>query len=685
MQIQKRTLVQAATVGALLAATLAGSLYIHGVVQDDKHRQRQAAAEQLSLEIDNRIQKALAAEEGVYGLSNGQPDFGREQFEPFGRRLIRQFGLSYVGWAPAVAVGERSAFEEQSGLKVAGSGATEAGILVPLLYSVHEVPRQPGTLRPGLNLLSDPDVGPPLVDSAEAQDPSVSGRARVRGEAGVVLVQPMFGFDETGEGIVGWVVAGVRSARLVDDSRAFLPGDANVHVTVDGTSLYGPLGAVDPQDIAPLSVGQSSWLLSVTNIVNDLSLLAPWLVLAVGLALTTLISALFWQGARIDHGRRRELERLAQAALVDSLTGLRNHRAFQEDLGRELRRHTRTGEVLSLAVLDIEGLKQVNDTLGHQEGDERLKRLADRLRHTTRGSDAVYRLGGDEFALLLPETNAWESFLFVQRLQETLAADPENVRVAVAVGVADTTGLEARDALIRRASLALVEAKRSQRNVLIYSEEFEPEHGEPSEENEEHHTRTLATALAQAVDAKDSGTRSHCETVSQLCVMIAEQLGLPAKRIAELRLAGLLHDVGKIGIPDAILQKPAKLTDDEFEVMKTHSALGRSIVEAAGRPQEALWILHHHERPDGSGYPAGLRGDELPLESRIILVADAFEAITSDRPYRKHAPVAEALAELERHAGTQFDPSCVAALKQAIAGGSAISSESSTAVSLRVA
>jgi HD-GYP domain-containing protein (c-di-GMP phosphodiesterase class II) len=239
--------------------------------------------------------------------------------------------------------------------------------------------------------------------------------------------------------------------------------------------------------------------------------------------------------------------------------------------------------------------------------------------------------------------------------------------------------------LIRRASLALAEAKRSHRNVLIYSEEFEPALLEPDQESEEHHTRTLATALAQAVDAKDSGTRSHCETVSQLCVMIAEELDLPPRRIAELRLAGLLHDVGKIGIPDAILQKPAKLTDAEFEVMKTHSALGHSIVAAAGREQEAFWILHHHERPDGHGYPTGLRGDELPLESRIILVADAFEAITADRPYRKQASVADALAELERHAGTQFDPRCVTALKQAIAAGSALSPESSTVAALSAA
>jgi putative nucleotidyltransferase with HDIG domain len=168
------------------------------------------------------------------------------------------------------------------------------------------------------------------------------------------------------------------------------------------------------------------------------------------------------------------------------------------------------------------------------------------------------------------------------------------------------------------------------------------------------------------VDAKDSYTRSHCETVSGLCVMIATALGIEKARIEKLRVAGLLHDVGKIGIPDTILQKPGALMEEEFETMKAHSKLGHSIVSGAGLQEEAVWILHHHERPDGRGYPDGLSGDEVPLESRIILCADAFEAITSDRPYRQGRAEHEALVELHRSAGGQFDPDCVAALEAAL-------------------
>ena len=172
--------------------------------------------------------------------------------------------------------------------------------------------------------------------------------------------------------------------------------------------------------------------------------------------------------------------------------------------------------------------------------------------------------------------------------------------------------------------------------------------------------------MALAVDAKDSYTRSHCQTVSQLCVLIATELALAPALIGQMRLAGLLHDVGKIGIPDAILTKPAALTDAEYEQMKRHSILGAEIAAAAGLSTEARWIRHHHERYDGTGYPDRLAGKNIPLQSRIILAADAFEAMTSDRPYRD-APGREfAIAELKRHAGTQFDPEIVQAFCRAL-------------------
>ena len=184
---------------------------------------------------------------------------------------------------------------------------------------------------------------------------------------------------------------------------------------------------------------------------------------------------------------------------------------------------------------------------------------------------------------------------------------------------------------------------------------------------DEHHTRTLASALARAVDAKDAYTRSHCQTVSQLCGLIGAELGFETGRLTRLRLAGLLHDVGKIGVPDAILNKPAALTDQEYEQMKRHALLGYDIVRAADMDVEATWVRHHHERFGGGGYPDGLAGEDIPLESRVILVADAFEAMTSDRPYRRAPGQSFAIVELGANAGTQFDPAVVEALTRVLA------------------
>jgi len=371
--------------------------------------------------------------------------------------------------------------------------------------------------------------------------------------------------------------------------------------------------------------------------------------------------------AAIALANARLVERLEGLARHDSLTGLLNHGEFQETLARELEGAQRRQEALSVTMLDLDGFKAVNDEYGHAEGDRVLRMVADTIRTACGPHDTAARIGGDEFALILPGRGSAEA--------ETLALQVEREILAFGVGTGISWGVAewpkagpSQSLLLFNADRALYETKVARRSLADRKAgvpRLDPATGGPGL-GAIAHRRGLTAALARAVDAKDSYTRSHCETVAEFCAAIGDELGFDPQRVLKLRLAGLLHDVGKIGIADAILQKPDRLTDEEFEVMKTHASLGHSILYAAELFDEARWVLHHHERVDAGGYPDGLGGDEVPLESRIIFVADAFEAMTSDRPYHRGQPESEALGELRRHAGTQFDGQCVGALARVL-------------------
>jgi diguanylate cyclase (GGDEF)-like protein/putative nucleotidyltransferase with HDIG domain len=356
-----------------------------------------------------------------------------------------------------------------------------------------------------------------------------------------------------------------------------------------------------------------------------------------------------------------DAEEMREAALTDSLTGIGNHRAFRDEIACALE-EARDPSAVTLLMLDLDGLKETNDRLGHRSGDERIMELSKALKRETEFMGRPFRLGGDEFAVLLSGARAIDGLAFADQIRLGGGEDAAN-QIEVTAGIAQgEPGLSAQE-LVDRADRALTSAKRAHRGVMVYTPGMADLSDDPAEHSIDFKT-TLATALARAVDAKDSYTRSHCETVSETCVLIGRELGLDGDRLEQLRLAGLLHDVGKIGTPDRILQKPGALTDEEFEIMKRHVTLGYRILLGAELTQEADWVLHHHERVDGRGYPDGLEGAQIPLESKIILVADAFEAMTSDRPYRAGRPVADALAELDRCRDTQFCGDCVDALSR---------------------
>jgi diguanylate cyclase (GGDEF)-like protein/putative nucleotidyltransferase with HDIG domain len=359
----------------------------------------------------------------------------------------------------------------------------------------------------------------------------------------------------------------------------------------------------------------------------------------------------------------REL-RAMRLALTDPLTGLGNHRHFHDRLERELADSRSQGHPLSICLVDVDDFKKINDRFGHPGGDKVLAQLAASLRH---GGEA-FRLGGDEFAILLPgrgeEAARLAAEAIVQRLAGVHVEPAGSVTISAGIATAPQDELD-RDELVRRADSALYWAKEYGKNqVRVYR----PDVVEIAElrrlaAGPDRAARFRAAAsLARAVDARDAYTGSHSERVADLAARIARRLGADAEQVELTRLAASLHDLGKLAIPEEILRKPGPLTDTERLVLERHPQIGHRMLESLGVDPVADWVLHHHERWDGSGYPDGVGGDRIPLGARIIFVADAYDAMTSDRVYRGRLSDDEAITELARCSGTQFDPGVVEAL-----------------------
>jgi len=358
----------------------------------------------------------------------------------------------------------------------------------------------------------------------------------------------------------------------------------------------------------------------------------------------------------------REL-RAMRLALTDPLTGLGNHRHFHERLQRELVAAEDEHSPLTLCLVDIDDFKRINDRFGHPTGDRVLSRVAGRLRQ---GGEA-FRLGGDEFALLLPGLDEHAALTAAESVVDRIGSleleliGPITVSAGVATFPLQGAG---RDELIRLADSALYWAKEHGKNrVRVYRPDvIELAELKRLASGPDRAARYRAAAsLAKAVDARDAYTGSHSERVSELAARIAERLGITQEQIELTRLAASLHDLGKLAIPEEILRKPGTLTESERLVLERHPQIGFRMLESLGVDPVAEWVLHHHERWDGTGYPEGLHGEEIPLGARIIFVADAYDAMTSDRVYRRRLSIDDALNELARCAGTQFDPEIVAA------------------------
>ncbi len=339
--------------------------------------------------------------------------------------------------------------------------------------------------------------------------------------------------------------------------------------------------------------------------------------------------------------RKQMEEQLRYISMHDPMTGLYNRAYFEEEMRRvDL---ARQGPV-SIFVVDVDGLKIINDTLGHQQGDELLKAATQAFRHGFRIGDCVARIGGDEFAAILPHTDHDTAKRICQRIRTAVTAYNNTanpiVPLSLSLGVATTS-----DPSINLSDLFREADNNMYREKLL---------SKTSVRN------ATVQALIAALEARDFVTKGHIDRLQHLAAALGEAIGLDEPRLANVRLLAQFHDIGKVGIPDCILFKPGPLTPEERREMQRHCEIGHRIaLSSPVLAPIADLILKHHEWWNGEGYPLGLKGEEIPLECRILAIVDAYDAMTSDRPYHKAMPGEEAFRELLRCAGTQFDPSLV--------------------------
>ena len=384
-------------------------------------------------------------------------------------------------------------------------------------------------------------------------------------------------------------------------------------------------------------------------------------------------------------------------ANTDTLTSLYNHRGFQEVLSGELQKAEENKTSLSIVMLDVNNISKINRELGHAKGDEIIKLLSEKVKQNIRPSDCAGRYGGDEICIIMPNTNTPEAKYLAEYITYCLSCcfvdDVGPVKVSVGISTyPECTRDQEKLLILAEQAMYISQAKgyKEGMSAIISSSDYNfwddvalhsfaevltKRHAQIGINFEEellhkfhneqiisqNHLMEMATSLAGAIDAKDPYTKNHSTSVSRYSEALARAANLPEEEVERIKLGALLHDVGKIGIPESVLKKPDKLSNDEWEIMKQHPTIG---AEKVLEPNEALRDLipivkYHHERVDGKGYPEQLKGKDIPLAARIVSVADAYHALVSDRPYRKGMPIEKACEILRMGAGIQWDADLV--------------------------
>jgi diguanylate cyclase (GGDEF)-like protein/putative nucleotidyltransferase with HDIG domain len=355
--------------------------------------------------------------------------------------------------------------------------------------------------------------------------------------------------------------------------------------------------------------------------------------------------------------------RMEQRARIDILTGLFNRHHFEERLEEEISRNSRYGDMFSIFMIDLDKFKTYNDVYGHPAGDILLSQIGKIIRNSVRNADQAFRYGGDEFVVILPRTAREDAHAVAERVREQIAEEMKKKSIAVtcSIGLASCPAdAVLASELVGVADAALYHAKQAGGNRIFLSSKILSETLGNGAIYAKRNDLSAVYALASAVEARDPYTYGHSKKVNTYAVALAQAIGLSHDEVSMLNTAALLHDIGKIGIPDKVLGKKGELNGEDWEAIKSHPRLGANIVGNIPSLVPCVSsILHHHERWDGSGYPEGLKGEEIPLEARILAIADSFEAMTSARLYRPALSLEDVVKELRQGAGSQFDPKLV--------------------------
>lgn len=386
------------------------------------------------------------------------------------------------------------------------------------------------------------------------------------------------------------------------------------------------------------------------------------------LAMIAMFISIAWTLGYYSSMEGHFIEMLKDHANRDGLTSCYNHRHFFEVLEQDFESSRKEGQALCLAMLDIDHFKEYNNTYGHQRGDAVLVRVAEEMKKRFPATAGIFRYGGDEFSVILRNFSSKQASelldVFRIHLAKALCTDekenPYHVNLTVSVGIAEISpSMHTHMDMISRADTALYNAKFLNRNrVEVFSSMFEEI--DNSSDLKLHNTLTSMRALISVINSRDDYTYNHTSRVAKYCWMMARQLKLSREDARTLMIGAYLHDLGKINYQKDLLIASSPLSDEQWTELKKHPVYGAEIVRQIGGFDEVVTlILQHHERYDGKGYPYGVAGPKLNRLSRVLTIADSYDAMVNDRPYKKKMTQEQAITELRRCAGTQFDPELV--------------------------